>query len=107
MRGHCAAATRVIDSLLLCGWILVGLPMAAHAEGEVQDLTSERWSGGVGTGFVGSTPDGIAEFAMNGHADYFVSQRLSIGPLAQYAGAGNDFLFAISPGEILVGHSRN
>ena len=47
-------------------------------------------------GFVGSTPDGVAEFAFNGHADYFVAERFSIGPLAQYAGVGNDFLFGLS-----------
>ena len=59
-------------------------------------MTPGRWSGGAGTGFVGTTPDGIAEFAINGHADYFVADRVSIGPLAQYAGVGNDFLFGLS-----------
>lgn len=85
-----------IGSLGLCLWVLVSFSMAAHAEAEVQDLTSERWSGGVGTGFVGSAPDGIAEFAINGHADYFLAEHISIGPLAQYAGVGNDFLFGLS-----------
>jgi len=33
-------------------------------------------------GLVGSTPDGTA-FGMNGHVDYFVNDRLSIGPLLQ------------------------
>ena len=55
-----------------------------------------RWSGGMGAGFLGSTPDGIAEFAITGHADYFIAERLSIGPLAQYAGGGNDFLVGLS-----------
>jgi hypothetical protein len=70
--------------------------MAARAEAEVKDLTTDQWSSGVGMGFVGNTPDGAAEFAVNGHADYFVAERFSIGALAQYAGAGNDFLFGLS-----------
>ena len=85
-----------LNALLCCGWMLTGLSMVAHAEAEIEDVTPGRWSGGVGTGFVGSTPDGIAEFALNGHADYFVGERLSIGPLAQYDGAGNDVLFGLS-----------
>ena len=47
-------------------------------------------------GFMGNTPDGIAEFALKGYADYFVTDRFSIGPLAQYAGTGNDILFGLS-----------
>jgi hypothetical protein len=82
--------------MLLYGWILTGLSMAAHAEAEVQNVTPGRWSSGIGTGFVARTPDGIAEFALNGHADYFVAERFSLGPLAQYAGVGNDFLFGLS-----------
>jgi hypothetical protein len=77
-------------------WVPVSLSTVTRAEAEVQDLTPSRWSGGVGTGFVGSTPDGIAEFAINGHADYFVAERLSVGPFAQYAGVVNDFLFGLS-----------
>ena len=86
----------LICSLLLCGWLLASLSRAAPAGAKVQDVTLGRWSGGIGTGFLGSTPDGIAEFAINGHADYFVADRLSIGSLAQYAGTGNDFLFGLS-----------
>ena len=47
-------------------------------------------------GFMGNTPDGIAEFAIKGQADYFLTDRMSIGPLAQYAGTGNDILFGLS-----------
>ena len=86
----------LVSSLLVCGWVLVGLTMAARADAQVKELTPGRWSGGAGMGFVGSTPDGVAEFAFNGHADYFVAERFSIGPLAQYAGVGNDFLFGLS-----------
>jgi hypothetical protein len=84
-----------VFSLLVCGWVLVSL-IAAPADAQVKELTPHRWSGGAGMGFLGSTPDGVAEFAINGHADYFVTERFSIGPLAQYAGVGNDFLFGLS-----------
>jgi len=55
-----------------------------------------QWSGGGGVGFLGNTPDGAAEFAFKGHADYFFTRTVSVGTLAQYAGAGNDFLFSLS-----------
>jgi hypothetical protein len=51
--------------------------MAARADAQVKELTSNRWSGGAGMGFVGSTPDGVAEFAFNG-IDYAVTERLAI-----------------------------
>ncbi|MDH5739976.1 MAG: outer membrane beta-barrel protein [Nitrospira sp.] len=54
-----------------------------------------RWSGGTGVGFLGGTPDGV-EFALNGHLNYFISEEISIGPLVQYAGAGDDFLFGLT-----------
>lgn len=63
-----------------------------------EDMPSRTgtWSGGGGLGFMSHTPDGAAEFGLAGHADYFVTDRVSVGPLAQYAGAGNDFLFGLS-----------
>jgi hypothetical protein len=48
------------------------------------ELQEGRISGGGGLGFLGSTPDGPA-FAMNGNLDYFVNNRVSVGPLAQFA----------------------
>jgi hypothetical protein len=42
-----------------------------------------------------NTPDG-AEFGLKGHADYFWTGHVSVGPLAQYAGVGNDFVFGLS-----------
>ncbi len=63
-----------------------------------QDSTADamgRWSGGTGIGFLGGTPDGV-EFALNGHLNYFISEDISIGPLVQYAGAGDDFLFGLT-----------
>lgn len=52
------------------------------------ELRPGRWSGGSSLGFLGSTPDGVA-FAMNGNAEHFVSQNVSIGPLVQL-GLTND-----------------
>jgi hypothetical protein len=66
---------------------------AAHAE--VKDSRPGQWSGGAGVGFLASTPDG-AEFGLTGHVDYFLTQRLSVGPLVQYAGAGNDVVVGLS-----------
>ncbi len=54
-----------------------------------------RWSGGTGIGFLAGTPDGV-ELALNGHLDYFMQEDFSIGPLVQYAGAGDDFLFGLT-----------
>jgi hypothetical protein len=86
--------------ILLCFtlavWSLLGRPLSVRANTNIHELRAGQWSGGAGMGFLGNTPDGVLEFAFNGHADYFVHERLSIGPLAQYAGAGNDFLFGLS-----------
>lgn len=71
------------------------LSTAIPARADVTDLTSGRWSGGAGVGFWLNTPDGV-EFALEGHADYFWTRRFSMGPLAQYAGAGNDHIFGLS-----------
>ncbi|ALA58323.1 outer membrane beta-barrel protein [Nitrospira moscoviensis] len=80
--------------LVLC-W-LAGVALAGSAPAGAGEPGPGQWSAGAGLGFVGNTPDGAAEFAFNGHADYFVAPRFSLGPLAQYAGAGNDFLFGLS-----------
>ena len=81
-----------MGAVLSLSGTIVALVWAA----DVAELTAGQWSGGGGVGFLGSTPDGIAEFAMNGHADYFMTPRFSVGPLAQYAGIGNDFMFGLS-----------
>jgi len=65
------------------------------ADADVNDLRHGRWSGGTGVGFLGNTPDGV-EFALNGHVDYFFTPNVSVGPLAQYAGTGNDIIFGLS-----------
>jgi hypothetical protein len=81
-----AAVLAGLAALLACG------PVRAA----VEELEPGRWTGGAGIGFMADTPDGAAEFGFHGHADYIVMPRLSIGPLAQYAGVGNDVLFGAS-----------
>jgi hypothetical protein len=82
--------------LAVCGWSLLARSLPAGADTNGDHLRAGQWSGGAGMGFLGNTPDGVLEFAFNGHADYFIAERISIGPLAQYAGVGNDFLFGLS-----------
>lgn len=74
---------------------VVGMTVPGLAHADVNDLRPGQWSGGAGFGFLASTPDGV-EFGLKGHADYFLTPRFSGGPLAQYAGVGNDFVFGLS-----------
>jgi Outer membrane protein beta-barrel domain len=83
-------ALRALAMLSLASVAAAGL---AHAD--VKDPRPRQWSGGAAVGFLGNTPDG-AEFGLAGHAEYFLTQRLSVGPLIQYAGAGNDTLLGLS-----------
>lgn len=76
--------------------LLLSTALSDRAQAQVHELRAGQWSGGGGIGFMADTPDGIAEFAFNGHADYFVTNAFSVGPLAQYAGVGNDFMFGLS-----------
>lgn len=55
-----------------------GLP----PERSLSELREDTWRGGIGFGVLGSTPDGTA-FTTNGHADYFLTEQLSVGPLVQ------------------------
>lgn len=91
---------RVVPLFVLAVFIVTptGLVSAQDPiDGEIGQPShmSGRWSGGTGIGFLGGTPDGV-EFALNGHLNYFVSEDISIGPLVQYAGAGDDFLFGLT-----------
>ncbi|SRR5688572_9458531 len=86
----------LVSSLAIAAWFHSGLPATVCADADVRDTKSGHWSGGAGLGFLGQTPDGVLEFAFNGHVDYFLGERFSIGPLAQYAGAGNDFIAGLS-----------
>src|SRR5215208_7961214 len=78
-------STIVCASLSFCLWWLVFLTMATPGSADVNELSAGHWSGGGGIGFMASTPDGVAELGFHGHADYFVTERFSYGPLAQYA----------------------
>ena len=78
-------------SVLSLVWIASG-----PAYGDVDVLKPGQWSGGAGVGFLANTPDGVAEFGIKGHADYFWTSSFSLGALAQYAGVGNDFVFGLS-----------
>ena len=66
---------------------------SAYASGS--ELSAGRWVGGGGAGVLGSTPDGAA-FAMNGSAEYFVSDNVSIGPLVQVGFTGDQTLLGVS-----------
>ena len=76
--------------------LLFSTALSSLAHAQVSELKRGQWTGGGGLGFLANTPDGIAEFAFNGHVDFFVTQSFSVGPLAQYAGVGNDFVFGLS-----------
>ncbi len=81
--------------LLLLLTVLIVTPTGLVSAQDPTAGGTGRWSGGTGVGFLGGTPDGV-EFALNGHLDYFISEEISVGPLAQYAGAGDDFLFGLT-----------
>jgi len=83
----------VVLPLLLTGLIM--MPTGLVSAHDPTDGGMGRWSGGTGVGFLGGTPDGV-EFALNGHLNYFIAEDISIGPLVQYAGAGDDFLFGLT-----------
>lgn len=78
------------------GGLLFSQTVPAGADTDSHELRAGQWSGGAGVGFLGDTPDGVLELAFNGHVDYFITDRISLGPLAQYGGVGNDFLFGLS-----------
>ena len=92
---------RLVVLLLLLAVFIVTPTGLVSAQDPIDGETGQpshmlgRWSGGTGIGFLGGTPDGV-EFALNGHLNYFISEDISIGPLVQYAGAGDDFLFGLT-----------
>lgn len=89
----CRSIVATIGSV--SAWSLAGLITASAVHGDVGDPRLGQWSAGIGVGFLTNTPDG-PEFALRGHADYFVAPRLSIGPLVQYGGVGNDVVAGLS-----------
>jgi hypothetical protein len=77
-------------------WLsLLGVMAAGPAHADVKDPRPGQWTGGAGVGFLANTPDG-PEFGLMAHADYFVASRLSVGPLVQYGGVGNDIVAGLS-----------
>jgi hypothetical protein len=76
-------------------WWLVGVLVPGVAHADVKVPSPGQWSGGAGVGLLANTPDG-PEFGLMAHADYFLASRLSVGPLVQYGGVGNDVVAAVS-----------
>lgn len=73
--------------------ILVAFTISLMAAGtasfcKAAEPRATAWSGGIGIGFLGNTPDGTA-FAANLNADYFVTPYVSLGPLMQIAATGD------------------
>jgi len=86
----------ILGSLALSIFALVGSSeVSGPAYAYVRTSKPGQWSGGAGVGFLSGTPDGI-EFALAGHADYFVIPPFSVGPLVQFAGGGNDLVLGVS-----------
>lgn len=82
---------RILRVTFLIGIVVVGTASFCPAA----EPKTGAWSGGIGIGFLGNTPDGTA-FATNFNADYFVTQQLSLGPLAQIAATGDLFQLGFS-----------
>ena len=82
-------AWRSISALCLTALIIpIGVSIA-------EEPRMGAWSGGAAVGFLGNTPDGTA-FATNLHADYFLNNQLSVGPLGQLAITGDLFQVGFS-----------
>ena len=82
-------AWRFISALCLTALIIpIGVSIA-------EEPRMGAWSGGAAVGFLGNTPDGTA-FATNLHADYFLNNQLSVGPLGQFAITGDLFQVGLS-----------
>jgi hypothetical protein len=76
-------------------WVVLATLLAGVAHADLEGPRAVRWSGGAGVGFLANTPDG-PEFGLMAHGDYFLASRLSVGPLVQYGGVGNDVVAAMS-----------
>jgi hypothetical protein len=82
-------AWRSISALCLTALIIpIGVTVA-------EEPRTGAWSGGAAVGFLGNTPDGTA-FATNLHADYFMNNQFSVGPLGQLALTGDLFQIGFS-----------
>ena len=92
--GHYDSTTDAAFCVRVVGAVI--LAKAPRVSAEVAELKAGSWSGGAALGFLSNPPDKGFDFALKGHADYFVSDFFSLGPVAQYAGAGSDFLFGLT-----------
>jgi hypothetical protein len=82
-------ARRFISALCLTALVIpIGVTVA-------EEPRTGAWSGGAAVGFLGNTPDGTA-FATNLHADYFMNNQFSVGPLGQLALTGDLFQIGFS-----------
>jgi len=90
---HMDSSCRKIRVACIFGVVAVGMSSICMAA----EPKSGAWSGGVGIGFLGNTPDGTA-FATNFNVDYFVTPHLSLGPLVQIAATGDLFQLGLSRG---------
>jgi hypothetical protein len=85
----------VLGLLTLSRLSLAGITVPRLADADVNDQRLGRWSGGIGAGFLTTTPDGV-EFAVKGHVDYALIRAFSVGLLGQSALGGNDQVFGLS-----------
>lgn len=81
--------------LLFVGCLMGAMACLEGTPVQAAEPKTGAWSGGGAVGFLGNTPDGTA-FATNLNVDYFVTQQLSLGPLAQIAATGDLFQFGLS-----------
>lgn len=102
---HVSRRSRRVVGAVVVGALAVGL-VRAHAQAPAATETSSytdagaesrtgQWSGGSSAGLLFATPDGTA-FGLNGNAEYFVTDRFSIGPLVQLGLTGDLVLVGAS-----------
>lgn len=74
-----------VAASLFIGLFFAGAGICAAQQGEGQGeplLKTGTWTSGGGIGMLAETPDETA-FAVNGYADRFLSEEISVGPLLQ------------------------
>ena len=71
-------------------WLVVALLMVGGLSGRAlaADPQVGNWTGGVGIGMIGNTPDGTA-LGLNFNAERFMDQHVSLGPLVQLGFTGD------------------
>jgi hypothetical protein len=84
---------RLLHALIVPA-VAVTLAVPAWAQTE-SELEAGRWITGASMGFLGGTPDDTA-LAINGNADYFIENNVSIGPLLQFGVTDDMFQVGLS-----------